>query len=92
MFVVYTLSVSLCQGMASKALLMSIVVKSILCAGLFELMPSKTCCVMLVSKVFVECDGRNQCCVGASGTSWQIMLSIRHSVILDCVQSSVTGL
>ena len=36
--------------MASNALLMSIVVKSVLCAGLFKLMPSKTCCVRLVSK------------------------------------------
>ena len=39
---------SLCWGMASNALLMSIVVKSVLCAGLFELMPSKTCRVRLV--------------------------------------------
>ena len=52
MFVLYSLSVSLCQGMASKALLMSTVVQSALCAVLFELMPSKTCCVRLVSKVF----------------------------------------
>ena len=51
MFVLYILSVSLWRGMASNALLMSIVVKSVLCAGLFELMPSKTCCVRLVSKV-----------------------------------------
>ena len=42
--------------MASKAFLMSIVVKSVLCMGLFELMPSKTCCVRLVSKVFVGCN------------------------------------
>ena len=42
-----------CQGMASSALLMSIVVKSVLCVHLFELIPSKTCCVRLVSKVFV---------------------------------------
>ena len=34
---------------------MSIIVKSVLCAGLFELMPSKRCCVRLVSRVFVEC-------------------------------------
>ena len=64
--------------MASKALLMSAVVKSVLCAGLFELMPSKTCCVRLVSKVFVECNGRNPCCFGARGTSGWIMLSIRR--------------
>ena len=71
---------------------MSVVVKSVLCAGLFELMPSKTCCVGLVSKVFVECNGRNQRCVGVRGTSGWIMFSIRHSVILDGVQSSVMGL
>ena len=44
----YNLFVSLCLGMASKALLISIVVKSVLCAGPFELMPSKRCCVRLV--------------------------------------------
>ena len=88
----YSLSVSLCQGMASKALLMSTVVKSVLCVGLFELMPSKTCCVRLVSKVFVECNGRNPFCVGARRTLGWIMFCIRHSVILDSVQSSVMGL
>ena len=87
----YSLCVSLCHGMASKALLLSTVVKSVLCAGLFELMPSKTCCVTLVSKVFVECNGQNPCCVGARGTSGWIMFSIRPSVILDGVQSSVVG-
>ena len=92
MFVLYRLSVSLCRGMASKDLLMSTVVKSALCAGLFELMPSKTCCVMLVSKVFVECNGQNRCCVGARGTSGWIKFSIRRSVILDGVQSNVMGL
>ena len=78
--------------MASNALLMSIVVKSVLSAGLFELMPSKTCCVRLVSKVFVECNGRKRCCVGAKGTLGWIMFSIRRSVFLDSVQSSVIGL
>ena len=41
-------------------------------------MPSKTCCVRLVSKVFVECNGRNPCCVGARGTSGWIMFSMRR--------------
>ena len=71
---------------------MSIVVKSVLCADLFELMPSKTCRVRLVSKVFVECNSQNSWCVGARGTSGWIMFSIRHSVILDGMQSSVMGL
>ena len=74
------------------ALLISVVVKSVLYAGLFELMPSKTCCVRLVSKVFVECNGQNLCCVGARGASGRSMFSIRHSVILDGVQSSVLGI
>ena len=92
MFVLYSLSESLCWGMASNALLMSIVVKSVLCVSLFELMPSKTYCVRLVSKVFVECNGRNPCCVGARGTYGLIIFSIRRSVILDGVQNSVMGL
>ena len=45
---------SLCRGMVSNASLMSIVAKSGLCAGLFELKPSRTSCVRLVSKVFLE--------------------------------------
>ena len=80
------------SGNGIKASLMSTVVKSVLCAGLFELIPSKTCCVRLVSKVFVECSGRNPCCVGGRGTSGWIMFSIRCSAILDGVQSSVMGL
>ena len=46
----------------------------------------------LVSKVFVECNGQNPCCVGARRTSGWIMFSIRRSVILDGVQSNVMGL
>ena len=45
----------------------------------------------LVSKVFVECNGRNPC-LGARGASGWIMFSISHSVILDGVESSVMGL
>ena len=47
---------------------------------------------MLVSEVFVECNERNPCCVGARGTSGWIMFRMRRSVILDGVQSSVMGL
>ena len=58
-----------------------------------ELMPSKTCCVRLVSEVFEECNGQNPCCVGAMGTSGWITFRLRRSVILDGVQSSsVMGL
>ena len=72
---------------------MSIVVKSALCADRFELMLSKACLVRFVSKVFVEFSFRNLCCVGARRTAgWWIMFSIRRSVILHGVQSSVIGL
>ena len=50
--------------MELNVLLMSIA-KSVLCVGLFELMPSKMCCLRLDSCVFVECSGRNLFCVGA---------------------------
>ena len=54
MFVLNILSVRLWRGMASKALLMSSVTRTVLCGGLSELMPSKTLCVMSVRRVFVE--------------------------------------
>ena len=41
-------------GMASKALLMSIVANSVRFADLLALMPSLMFCVMFVSSVFVE--------------------------------------
>lgn len=40
--------------MASKALLMSIVISSVLLAGLLELIPSIVFCVSVVSSVEVE--------------------------------------
>ena len=67
--VLYNLSASLCRGMTSNAVLMSIVVKSVLCADLFEFMTSKTCCMRLVSQVFVACNGQNPSCVGTRVTS-----------------------
>ena len=52
--VLYTLFMSGSLGMASKALLMSIVVSSVLFAGRLALIPSCVCCVMFVRSVFVE--------------------------------------
>ena len=49
---------------------------------------SKTCSVGLVN-MFVECSGRNPCCVRARWTPGRVMFSIRRSVILDDVQSCV---
>ena len=92
MFVLYILSVSLCLGMASNALLMSTVINNVLCAGLFALMPSKECWVRPVSRVVVECSALNPCWEGTVGMCCFIMFSIRRSVILDGVHSSVIGL
>ncbi len=67
MFVLKILFVRLWRGMASKALLISNVTKSVLCAGLTELMPSKTFCVRSARRVFVECNGLKPCCDVAKG-------------------------
>ena len=48
--------------MASKALLISSVTRSVLCGGLVELMPSNILCVRSVRRVFVECRGLKPCC------------------------------
>ena len=83
---------SLCRGVASNALLMSNVIRSVLSCGFVWLMPSDMCCVCWVSNVLVECSGLKPCCVGERGMCGVIMLSIRRSIILDGVQSSVMGL
>ena len=84
--------ISLRRGMASKALLMSIVVRSVRCGGIAELKPSVVRCVRFVSKVLVECNARKPCCDWSRGMWGVILLRIRRSVILDVVQSSVMGL
>lgn len=50
------------RGIVSKALLMSIVAKSVRCAGFGVLRPSCIFCVMEVRSVVVECCGRKPCC------------------------------
>ena len=52
--VLYILLVRSDLGMASKALLMSIVINSVLCGGHLEFILSLTFCVRLVSNVVVE--------------------------------------
>ncbi len=79
------------RGMASKALLMSSVTKSVLCAGLAELMPSKTFCVRSARRVFVECSGLKPCCDVAKGMCGVVICSARRSVTLEGVQRSVIG-
>ena len=78
--------------MASKALLISIAISSVLLCGLLLLKPSVMSCVSFVSSVFVECCGLNPCWLGDSGMSGVIMLSMRRSMTLKAVLSSVMGL
>ena len=77
--------------MASKALLMSNVIRSVLCGGLSELMPSKIFCVRSIRRVFVECSGLKPCCVLTRGMCGVISFSMRRSMTLDGVQRSVIG-
>ena len=79
------------RGMASKALLMSSVTRSVLCAGLAELMPSKTLCVRSVRRVFVECKGLKPCCDESRGMCGVVICNMRRSVTLEGVQRSVMG-
>ena len=61
MFVLYILFMSSVRGTVSKALLMSIVAKSVRWAGGRVLRPSSVVCVRVVSSVVVECCARNPC-------------------------------
>ena len=83
---------SMCLGTVSKALLMSIVAISVLCAGFEWLRPSSVVCVRCVSSVEVECWGRKPCCVGESGMSGVMLLRTSLSSILDGVQRREMGL
>ena len=74
---------SLCLGVASKALLMSIVMSSVLLCGFLWLKLSSIFCVICGGKVFVECFGLKPCWVGDSGIYCVIRFSMsRYSIIL----------
>ena len=82
----------MCLGTVSKALLMSIVAISVLCAGLEWFRPSSVVCVRCVRSVDVECWGRKPCCVWESGMSSVMLLRTSLSSILDGVQRREIGL
>ena len=92
MLVLYILFVSMCLGVASKALLISIAISSVLLCGLLLLKPSVMSCVSLVSSVFVEYFVLNPCWDGASSMSGLIWFSISLSITLNGVLISVIGL
>ena len=60
MSVLLILRIKVYLGIASNALLMSMVVRRVRC-GFLELIPSEICCVRLVSSVLVECSGLKPC-------------------------------
>jgi len=80
------------RGTVSKALLMSIVARSVLCAGLGIFRPSCMYCVSVVRSVVVECKALKPCCVGDSGMCGVIVLRISLSRILMGLHNNEIGL
>ena len=66
----------------SRALLLSIVTRSVLCAVLRISRPSCMFCVSFVRSVVVECKTLKRCCVGNKGMCGVTVLRIRVSRIL----------
>ena len=56
-------------GTWSKALLMSILSRSVRCAGFGAFRASSMCCLSVVRSVFVECLALKLCCVGETRMS-----------------------
>ena len=71
---------------------MSIVAKSVLCAGLGVFRPSCMSCVSVVRSVVVECWARNPCCVCESGMCGLMFVRTNLSSILTGLQSREIGL
>ena len=80
------------RGTVSKALLVSIVAKSVLCTGLGIFRPSCMYCVSVVRSVVVECKALKPCCVGDSGMCGEIVLRISLSRILMGLHNNEIGL
>ena len=89
MLVLKILFISLCLGVASKVLLISIAMNSILLCGALWLKPSSMSCV---SKVLVECCGLKPCWVGDNGICGVTRFNMSRSMTLKAVLSSVMGL
>ena len=78
--------------MASKALLMSIGMSSVLFCGALWLKPSSMSCFICVINLLVECFGLKLCWVGDRGMCVVISFSMSHSMTLKTMLSSVMGL
>ena len=80
------------DGTVSKALLMSIVARSVRCAGLGVFRPSSIVCVRLVRSVVVEWNVLKPCCVGERGMCGVMFVRTSLSSILTGLQSREMGL
>ena len=76
---------SSCLGVASKVLLMSIAMSSVILCGALWLKPSSMSCVICVSNVLVEFFGLKLCWVGDSGMCGEISRSITLKAVLSSV-------
>ena len=80
------------RGTVSKTLLISIVARSFLCAGLGIFRPSCMYCVSVVRSVVVECRALKPCCVGDRGICGVIVLRISLSINLVGLHNIEIGL
>ena len=83
---------SRCLGTVSKDLLMSIMARSVLLAGLLEFRPSSVVCVRWVSSVDVEWRDLKPCCVLEREMCVFMLLRTNLSSIFEGVQSKLIGL
>ena len=92
MLVLNVFCMSNVRGTVSKALRMSIVARSVLCAGLGIFRPSCMYYVSAVRSVVVECKALKPCCVGDSEMCGVIVLRISLSRILMGLHNNEIGL
>ena len=92
MLVLNILRMSNVRGTVSKALLMYIVAKSVLCAGFGIFRPSCMYCVSVARSVVVECRALKPCCVGNRERSGVSVLRISCSRILMELHNKEIGL
>ena len=92
MLVLNIFCTSAMRGTMSKTLLMCIVARSVLCAGLGMFRPSRMYCVSVVRSAEVECRAQNPFCVGDRGMCGVIGLRISLSRILIGSHNKEIGL
>ena len=73
-------------GTVSNALLMSIVARSVWCAGFSAFRALCMCCVSVVRNNVVECLALKPCCVGERGMSGMMRFRMSPSRILRGLQ------